>query len=573
MGEVASTDELTIRALVDRGGNYSSDGVLGLDPWEGAKVLDIADGGAQVVDDMGETNTGDPAVLAAFLADGIRAHPAENYALVISDHGASWPGVGGDESADNDMLDLAEIRTAIADGLADAGIDKLDLLGFDACLMATYEVASSVAPLADRLVASAELEPGHGWDYRSLQVLADDPSTSADDLGAALIDSYREQAVAEGTDAEITLSLLDLGAVPALDDAVAEFGAELADGGVEVAPTVGREQADVLAFGRSPDPVENTHMVDLGLFAQGIGEQAPELEPATAALGEALGAVVRGTVDGASTRGATGLSIYFPAQQAFYDPAYRTVERATGWADFLESYYAFGQTIPVDAQPGFDPGTLQTLFGADGVSVVGELDPEGGLDLTEATIGYGLLSDDGSVVYFGEEPALVPEPGTVAGTYDLTTLQISDGIDTVDAYVSLTAPEGSEVFTIDVPMAYYAEGDQQGETYQDALLTLTVDAMTGDIRNETYYSYDPQAGTYGELAADPAGIIVPELRTLAADGTQEWTPTSDVGLYADLPNLSYDLVPLPSGTELVLDLTAYDFGGNSDTLSTQVTVP
>lgn len=145
MGEVTSSDDLNIRALVDRGGNYSSDGVLGLAEWAGAKVLDIADGGAEVVDDLGETNTGDPAVLAAFLAEGIRAHPAENYALVISDHGASWPGVGGDESADDDMLDLAEIRTAIADGLADAGVDKLGLLGFDACLMATYEVASTIA--------------------------------------------------------------------------------------------------------------------------------------------------------------------------------------------------------------------------------------------------------------------------------------------------------------------------------------------------------------------------------------------------------------------------------------------
>ena len=40
----------------------------------------------------------------------------------------------------------------ISTGLADAGVEKLALLGFDACLMATYEVASTLAPLADRVI-------------------------------------------------------------------------------------------------------------------------------------------------------------------------------------------------------------------------------------------------------------------------------------------------------------------------------------------------------------------------------------------------------------------------------------
>ncbi len=35
--------------------------------------------------------------------------------------------------------------------------------------MATYEVASAVAPFAERMLASEESEPGIGWDYTSLQ--------------------------------------------------------------------------------------------------------------------------------------------------------------------------------------------------------------------------------------------------------------------------------------------------------------------------------------------------------------------------------------------------------------------
>ncbi len=54
-------------------------------------------------------------------------------------------------------------------------------------------------------------------------------------------------------------------------------------------------------------------------------------------------------------------------------------------------------------------------------------------------------------------------------------------------------------------MAYYAEGDQEGETYQDVLLSLTFEVESGDIIEETYYAYDEEAETYGELTADPGG--------------------------------------------------------------------
>ncbi len=95
-----------------------------------------------------------------------------------------------DESAGDSVLDLADLQSGLADGLAAAGVGQLDLLGFDACLMGSYEVASAVAPYGDRLVASAELEPGGGWDYGALQLFADDPAATADDLGVAIVDSY-----------------------------------------------------------------------------------------------------------------------------------------------------------------------------------------------------------------------------------------------------------------------------------------------------------------------------------------------------------------------------------------------
>ena len=191
-GGVGSTDAVHVRALMDRNPGYGDDELLDQGSWVGGRVFDLAaPGTTELVEDLGDVNSADPAVLADFISQGITDHPADKYALIISDHGAGWPGIGPDESTpDYDTLDLADLSDGIGAGLEDAGVDKLDLLGFDACLMANYEVASALAPVARRMVASQELEPGHGWDYRALSVLVEDPTTDTESFGSAIIDGF-----------------------------------------------------------------------------------------------------------------------------------------------------------------------------------------------------------------------------------------------------------------------------------------------------------------------------------------------------------------------------------------------
>lgn len=576
LAAVEGGNGLAVTAYVDRAAGYSEDPVMGLENWEGAKVVDIAGGGATVVEELGAANTGDPAQLTEFIVDGIERHPNDNYALVVSDHGASWPGIGGDESAEGqDSLQLAELTDSIAAGLEQAGVEKLDFLGFDACLMASYEVASAVAPLADRMVASQELEPGHGWDYASFSVLND--GASAEELGNAVIEGYVAQAEASGTQDEITLSMIDLTQMAALDEAIDELAGAMAESASEVASAVGRGRANNLGFGRSPDPAEDTQMTDLGLLSTGISAAAPELEDQASAVAFALDDVVVSSVDSATTKGATGLSIYFPPIQDLSNADYLDVPGTESWSQFLLSYYEAGDAIPEGQRAALqeEPDGAEVFFDEDGANITGTF-AEGTEDnLIGATISYGLVEDDGAITYFGEEPAAIADDGSgqALGIYDLTQLVMSDGEDEVTAYVALTYEDGDEVASIDVPMAYFAEGDQDGETYQDVLLTLTLDPDTGDVLSETYYSYDEELETYGELTADPAGIIVPEVLRLNADGTEEWTPTSDTGLFADLESIQYDLRPLESGTPIQLDLSVEDFGGNVATISAQVEVP
>jgi hypothetical protein len=566
LGESGGYDNLNLLALVDRSTDYGADDVLGLDGWDGGKLLEIGSGGATELEDLGDINTGDPQVLADFITRGLTDYPADHYALVISDHGASWPGVGGDESSDQDSLELWELNEAIAAGLKGGGIEKLDLLGFDACLMATYEVASTLAPLADRLLASQQLEPGHGWDYTSFGVVGENGGATVDELGSAIIAGFQAQAVDEEDDSEITLSLTDLTQMPAVDAALADFTTQLIERVDGVAPTVGKTLAQTLGFGKSPDPDSDSFMTDLGILAGEVGVDALDVSDSADALVRAINGAVVDKVDGQATKGATGLSIYFPPQPEYYVQDYDEIVTDGNWIEFLTAYYGAGDAIPTADRPA-SQGDATIELTDDGLTISGDFGVPAE-NVAETYIRYGIPAADGSITYLGKEQASIDDAGTATGTFDLTTMEITDGVDTVGAYLELTYVDDVTVF--DVPMAYYPPGESTG--FDDVLLSITLDDEW-NVLSETYYTYDTELSTYGELTTDPAGLIVPQVLLVDTDGTESWIATSDVGLYADLPSLQYEFPELPSGTVLYIELWVVDFGGNLASLNGTITLP
>ena len=104
--------------------------------------------------DMGELNMGDPKTLADFVAWGVKTFPAQHYALIISDHGSSWQGIASDQTDDNAFLSLPRLDAALKNAQREANFGKLDLIGFDACLMAQVDVMETVQPYGRVAVAS-----------------------------------------------------------------------------------------------------------------------------------------------------------------------------------------------------------------------------------------------------------------------------------------------------------------------------------------------------------------------------------------------------------------------------------
>src|SRR5690606_8059174 len=149
------------------------------------------------------------------------------------------------------------------------------------------------------------------------------------------------------------LSVVDLSAFEAVDTAVAEFAQAMTARVADAAPAVGRNLAETLGFGTHPNPAYDRHMKDLGILAGEISVDAVDVAAQAEAVVRAVNDVVIDNVVGQATRGATGLSIYFPPNGQFYDPGYTAIAERTGWADFLTTYY--------DAGGAIDPGDLPSF--------------------------------------------------------------------------------------------------------------------------------------------------------------------------------------------------------------------
>jgi hypothetical protein len=100
--------------------------------------------------------------LVDFITWAVETYPARKYALIMSDHGAGWPGGWMDPAPGGlgrdkvvmaqlfgvDGLWLMELDRALAKARQQTGLDKFELIGFDACLMGQLEVFTAVEPHA-----------------------------------------------------------------------------------------------------------------------------------------------------------------------------------------------------------------------------------------------------------------------------------------------------------------------------------------------------------------------------------------------------------------------------------------
>ncbi|HEX7312600.1 MAG TPA: clostripain-related cysteine peptidase [Pyrinomonadaceae bacterium] len=350
-----------------------------------------------------ESNMGDPATLTSFVTWARASYPAERYMLVIWSHGDGWrrmlregPSdesaaararagaevdellmrgqltdsklasmnllqtslepqyrtISEDETNGFDKLYVREIQDAL-EGVFKGG-DGLEVIGFDACLMQMIETAYAMRNVARVMVGSEELEPLPGWRYDDwLQALSDIPSMNGEEVGRAVVESYRKNY--ERVKPNTTLSAVKLSGdnMGRLATAVSALARELmADLEAEL-PRITQARESCFTFA----PRRGYHGVDLHRFCSQLA--ASGVNARLRARAEEVKALVDsmtvGNYAGPARRaqfGSAGLAIYFPANNAAYQDdkfkkaytdenefqAVRFV-REHLWDNFLHAYF------------------------------------------------------------------------------------------------------------------------------------------------------------------------------------------------------------------------------------------
>jgi hypothetical protein len=319
-------DWMRAGVLIDRtGGHSTANG-----NWTDTRVGEItSDNNTSIISSdltsWGERNTGNTRTLIDFVEWGVAAMPADNYALVLWNHGGGIDGIAWDDTS-GDHLSIAELDAAM-----DAVSADIDVLGFDACLMASAEVMHAVGDSVSYFVASQELEGGDGWDYRDLlnDLSAQGETMTARGFAHTAVDSARDDAAIS------TLSAIATATTDAFTTALRGFtdtALAIATSSDWAAMSDARDNADVFY---------DSAFRDLGDFLASITGAGMSDALATAAQA-ALTHYQDMIVNNYSTarESGTGLHVYMPTGnfRSFY--AATDFNVATGWQSFVQELQA-----------------------------------------------------------------------------------------------------------------------------------------------------------------------------------------------------------------------------------------
>jgi len=360
METAGSTDDVAIVVQMDRAErDYADDTTNG--NWTGAKRLYVTQDtdtsiiNSPVIEDLGEVNMGDPAVLQSFIEWAVANYPANHYALVLWNHGSGWKERAGsgesvksicldDESGDE--LTMTELRSALNAANLSTG-KTLDIVGFDACLMQMVEVAyqvmgSASRPLVDITVGSEETEPGDGWDYAAtLTALIANPAMTPAGLATQIVNDY---VSSYSSSWDITQSGVDLGYMETLATAVDSFAIAMTNApGDWTAISTARSSAQEYYY---------YYYIDLYHFAQLVNQDATISQTVRDAASDVMAAVTNAVIaEGhtASLGNSHGLSIYYPETPGDYFTSYETevlFTNDTHWDEFLYAILFTSPSVP-----------------------------------------------------------------------------------------------------------------------------------------------------------------------------------------------------------------------------------
>jgi len=285
-----------------------------------------------LLQDLGEVDMGNPAVLHDFVQWAQLHYPAQHYLLDFWNHGSGWldrsrvaaKAISFDDTSST-WITTPQLPSALQ-GL------PLDIVAFDACLMQMAEVAYEIRGSASIMVGSEEEEPPAGYPYDLiLQPLVDDAAMSPAELASTIVnqtvDSYPGGP-------KVTQSAIDLSKMSAVASAADQLALALKSNVSNYPSQIAfaRDAAQAYKFPENKDAYD---------FAQLIHDNVPPAgvtTAATALMSAITDAVIVERHWGSAVNRSHGLAIYVPAPSSFLS-SYLSLAfaQSTSWDEFLTS--------------------------------------------------------------------------------------------------------------------------------------------------------------------------------------------------------------------------------------------
>jgi hypothetical protein len=551
-------------------------GIFGTPVGGGAPMVGLQQ---ESIEQLDEIATGDPAYLVDFVTWGVENFPAERYALIMWDHGGGWTSFGNDESEGGDGLTLPEIDQALAEIQSTTGIEKFDLIAFDACLMSELEVFLTIAPYAQYTITSQETIPGAGWEYTTpLTALVNNPDMSVPEFGQIVVDSYMtfySEVITSypGFD----LHVIDLSQLDGVTGSLDNFTAVVSQNSAEVLEAIGeaRNNAQIFGEGSSPDETDYMSSTDLMHFMELLADMSPNADVAQAAqeVIDATSTIVLYGNNSAGLPNSKGVSVYFPRN----DEAYSIADHANkypaeispamaSWVNFLgvfhgtanEVYVASDLSITItDVLPSGDISSIYdppvVLFETNGqgivnIEFVATYQAEDGTQyvVDQSPLVFSVINADGEELLDfpqglsqNEFAWNVEMPVITDGEVDVPTVLLSSAGDTENAAVS---------------GIYHWSDGKSAEAF------VVFDLETAQAINVWGVDEGPNGQAVSEIKPNPGDQFEPTWRFFDEEGNEEIVPSGQLLTFSSEP-FTYYFAPADSG-DYILTMLVEDIAGN-----------
>lgn len=286
-------------------------------------------------DRRGDMNTGSAEILRRAVKWGFGDYPGQLRWLDINSHGGGYYGIAQDDMA-NSIIRLPALARALKEG---AGSRKLDLVSFDACLMASAEVAYELREAAKVMVASEDASYPLGMDYdKTLLELAKAPTQDAAVMGRNLVLKANRKGDSKRF---FTLSAIDLSKASDVAGAVDDLARALSAAMPRYKSAIQLSLKQVEPFSVAGYDQTDFNHRDLNEVADQLRLRVPDARVQTACqrIDDALfkrGAIILSRSAREEKKVSRGMSIYLPLNGEV-DPIYKETAFAasTHWDEFL----------------------------------------------------------------------------------------------------------------------------------------------------------------------------------------------------------------------------------------------